>query len=110
MVLDIIGAAVLIAFGFIAVFFSVNEAGDEKFLLILLIGILAVFAGGWILISKLTLAVILQKTAGLILAGIGLFMVIGFPDVSEHQRKEMSFAGVLIGLIMLIAGAYLLIF
>ena len=47
MVLDIIGAAVLIAFGFIAVFFSVNEAGDEKFLLILLIGILAVFADGY---------------------------------------------------------------
>lgn len=112
MVLDIIAAAVLLAFGILTIWFSFESSlNDKNLVLVLLVGIAAIIAGGWIIITKLTLALILTKLAGLVLAGVGLFLVIGFPDVNlDYQRVGMSKAGVFIGLILLIIGAYLLFF
>lgn len=112
MVFDIIVAAVLLAFGILAIWLSFESSLDDKNLvLVLLVAIAAIIAGGWIIVTKLTLALVLTKLAGLVLAGIGLFLVIGFPDVNpDYQRVGMSRAGVFIGLILLIIGAYLLFF
>ncbi len=111
MVFDIILGAVLLAFGIVAVYFSVEDSGNEsKFLMVLLIGIAAIVGGGWILVTKITIPVLLTKIAGLILAAIGIFMVIEFPDISEYQRPSMSTTGIFLGLIFLILGVYLLIF
>ena len=112
MVLDIVVAAVLLAFGFLTIWFSFeSDLNDKNLVLVLLLGIAAILAGGWIIITKITLALLLTKLAGLILAGLGLFLVIGFPDVNkDYQRVGMSKAGVFIGLVLLIIGAYLLFF
>lgn len=112
MVLEIIFAAVLIAFGIISILFSINEEVNDKQLLgILLLGIAAIVGGGWIILTHVTLWILLAKLAGLILAGIGLFLIIGFPDVEpDYQLKGMSNTGVFIGVVLLIIGAYLLFF
>ena len=112
MVLDIIAAAVLLAFGILSIWFSFeSDLNDKNLILVLLVAVAAIIAGGWIIITKLTLALVLTKLAGLVLAGIGLFLIIGFPDVNpDYQRVRMSKAGIFIGLILLIIGAYLLLF
>lgn len=111
MVLDVIGGAVLLAFGIVVIKFAVDgEKSDEKFLVALLIGAAAVIGGAWILITKITLATLLIKVAGLVLFLIGFFLTVKFPDTNEYQRESMSAAGVLIGLVMLILGFYLLFF
>src|SRR3989338_4878025 len=82
MVLEIILAAVLIAFGIISILFSVNEdIGDQKLIVVLLVGIAAIVGGGWIILTHVTLWILLAKLAGLILAGIGLLLIIGVPGV-----------------------------
>ena len=112
MVLEIVLAAVLIAFGVISILFSINDdVGDKKLVGIMLIGIAAIVGGGWIILTHVTLWILLAKLAGLILAGLGLFLIIGFPDVEpDYQLRGMSNAGVFIGVILLIVGAYLLFF
>lgn len=111
MVLEIIAAAVLIAFGLLSIYFSVSEGEkDETLLLILAIGTAALILGLWLLITKLTLPLLLRKLAGLFLALAGGFLVLGFPDISEYQRFGMSKAGIFLGLIILIIGIYFLFF
>ncbi|MBI2578222.1 MAG: hypothetical protein HYW26_00775 [Candidatus Aenigmarchaeota archaeon] len=112
MVLDIIAAAVLISFGVFAIIFSVDSGADDpKLLFILFIGAVFIFAGGWIIISKITWEFIIRKIAGLLLGALGIFLVVGFPDVApDYQRAAMSKTGVFFGLIFLIIGIYLLLF
>ena len=111
MVLDIIGAAVLMAFGILAVYFSIDsDIRDSKFLLILLIGIAALIAGGWILVTKLTIAVLLTKIAGIILLVLGLFLLVEFPDIMQYQVGGFSKTGVFFGIVFFIVGVWLLIF
>jgi hypothetical protein len=107
---EVIAGAVLLAFGLLVIYFSTQGSKtDEIYFLSLLVGIVCVVAGGWIILSTVTLALILKRLAGLILAGIGVFMLTGFPDVSpDYQPVAMSKAGILIGLILLIIGIYLL--
>ncbi len=111
MVFEIIAAAVLIAFGLLSIYFSVNEgASDEKMLAILAIGAAALLLGLWILITKLTLALLLRKLGGLLLTLVGGFLVFGFPEIGDYQRFGMSKAGIFIGIIVLIIGLYYLFF
>lgn len=112
MVFEIIIAAVLIAFGLYAIYMSAeSDLDDKELLIVLLIGAAALIGGGWIILTKLTLAIILTKLAGLILAGVGIFLVIGFPDImGEYQLAGMSKAGVFFGLILIVLGLYLLFF
>ena len=112
MVLEIIGAAVLIAFGLISIYLSVeSDLNDKHFVPVLLLGIAAIIAGGWIILTHLTLAIILTKLAGLILLGAGVFLIIGFPDVNpDYQRAGMSTAGIFLGIVLIIVGAYFLFF
>jgi hypothetical protein len=111
MVLEIILAAILIAFGVMAIYFSVGEGiADTRLIIILLIGVLCILAGAWIIINTITLAVLIRKLSGLAIAGFGLFMIIGFPDIEEYQPFGMSRVGILIGIFSLIVGAYFLFF
>jgi len=107
---DVIAGAVLLAFGLLVIYFSTEALkSDEKYFLALLVGIICIVAGGWIILTHVTLALILKRLAGLILTGVGVFIITGFPDVTpDYQPKEMSRAGLLIGLILLIVGLYLL--
>ncbi|MBI2579845.1 MAG: hypothetical protein HYW27_03010 [Candidatus Aenigmarchaeota archaeon] len=109
--LEVIGGAILIAFGFFAIFMSAEEEfTDPKTLLVLLAGVLAIIGGIWLIISTLTLGVVLRKLAGLLLGGIGLFLVFGFPDISDYQQSGMSFTGIFIGFILMIVGVYFILF
>ena len=112
MVLEIIAAAVLIAFGLFTIYMSAESSlNDKNIIVVLLLGIAALIAGGWIILTHITLAMILTKLAGLILLGAGFFLIFGFPDVmGEYQPEGMSRAGIFFGLILLIIGAYLLFF
>lgn len=111
MVLEIIAASILIAIGLMAIYFSIEKGiSDRRLLLIIILGFLAILGGAWIIISNLTLGIILTKLAGLILAAFGLFLVIGFPGITDYQPAGMGRAGIFIGLILLIIGIYLLLF
>lgn len=111
MVLEIIGAAILIAFGILSIYFSISESGsDEQLLIILAIGTASLLFGLWILVTKLTLALLLRKIAGLFFTLVGAFLVFGFPDIKDYQRFELSKAGIFIGIIIFILGIYLLFF
>ncbi|MCX6815791.1 MAG: hypothetical protein NT120_02985 [Candidatus Aenigmarchaeota archaeon] len=111
MVFDILLGAVLLAFGLLVIFFS-TESKEEgsTFLLIVLVGIAAIVGGGWILITKISFATLLTKLAGLILAALGIFLAVEFPDIDQYQREGMSKTGILIGVFLIIFGFYLLIF
>jgi hypothetical protein len=109
--LDLLLAAILIGFGILTIFFSIESgASDPKLMLILFIGIISILSGSWIVIEKITLMLVVQKLAGLLLAGVGLFLVIGFPGSLDYQSKNMGYTGVLIGIIVLIFGLFLLLF
>lgn len=111
MVFEIIAAAVLVAFGLLSIYFSVNEGvSDEKMLVIIAIGTASLMLGLWILITKLTLALLLRKLGGLLLSLVGGFLVFGFPDIADYQRFGMSRAGIFIGLVLLVIGLYFLFF
>ncbi len=111
MVLEIAGASILVAFGLLVIYWCVEEKFDDKrIMMIFLIGLAAVVAGGWIIFSRITLATLLTKIAGIILALVGLFLITGFPDVEDYQPMGMSKVGVLAGLAMLIFGIYLIFF
>lgn len=111
MVLEIILAAVLIAFGVLSIWLSINgDVNDKNLIIILLVGVAAIVGGIWIILTHITLWILLAKLAGLILVGIGVFLIIGFPDVADYQRPDMSSTGVFIGIVLLIIGAYLLFF
>jgi len=109
--IEVIGGAILIAFGFFAIFISAGEGfSDPKTLVVILAGVLAIIAGSWLIISTLTLGIVLRKIAGLIIGGIGLFLIFGFPDSSDYQSGDMAFTGIFIGLIMAIIGVYFILF
>ncbi len=111
MVLDIIAAAVLMAFGILAIYFSIDsDIHDSRFLLILLLGLAAFIGGGWILVAKITVAVLLTKIAGVILLLLGLFLVVEFPDITQYQVQGFSKTGVFFGIVFFIVGIWLLIF
>lgn len=111
MVLDVILGSVLLAFGIVAIYFSTeNSDGDSNYLVVLLISLAAIIAGGWILITRITIPVLLTKLAGLVLAAIGAFLVFQFPDITDYQKKGMGITGILLGFVFLILGVYLLIF
>lgn len=111
MVLEIIIAAVLIAFGIMSIYFTISmDVKDMRLMLVLIIGAVSLIAGMWLIISTLTLGVVLKKLAGLVLAAFGVFLVVGFPDISEYQQFGFSKAGIFIGIILTVIGAYLLVF
>ncbi|MBU3958056.1 MAG: hypothetical protein KKB25_03195 [Nanoarchaeota archaeon] len=51
---------------------------------------------------------ILLKLLGVILIAIGFMIVKSFPEIAKYQPEGFSWAGVLIGLIILFAGVALL--
>ena len=111
MVLEIIAAAVLIAFGIMTIYFTISSnVKDLKLMMILVLGAVSAIVGIWIIISTLTLGVVLKKLAGLAVSLFGLFLVIGFPDVAEYQQFGFSRAGIFLGIILTIIGIYLLLF
>ncbi len=110
MVFELIIASVLIAFGIYTIYRSIDEGiSDQKIAFILLVGIVAIIFGLWLLLVTYTLAVLLKKLAGLIISLIGLFLVVGFPDIKIYQHG-FGITGIFIGLIVLIFGILLLIF
>jgi hypothetical protein len=109
--LEIIGAAVMIAFGFLAIYFSAEEGiNDSRMMMILIIGMILIVGGGWIILTRISIAMLLAKIAGVIFAFLGFFLIWGFPDVGDYQNDSMSKAGVFLGLIFFIIGIYLLFF
>jgi len=111
MLLEVIGAAFMIAFGFLAIYFSAEEGfEDAQMLGVLIIGIILLVAGGWIIVTRISLAVLLAKIAGIIFAFFGFFLIWGFPDVADYQPHSMSKAGIFIGVVLFIIGVYLLLF
>ncbi len=110
MVLEFIVAAVLLAFGFMCVYFSIEQRLKDKNLLIFLLGgILCMAIGGWIVMSKLTVGFLLKKIAGIFLTAVGAFLVMGFPDVTDYQKEGMTKLGIFIGLVLGFLGVWLLL-
>jgi heme A synthase len=110
MVFELILGAVLIAFGVMSIYFSIEQKlNDKNLVFILILGLVSVIIGGWIFASKLTLDFVLRKIGGIILTLFGAFMVLGFPDINDYQKDGMSKAGILFGIIIGILGLWLLL-
>lgn len=111
MVLEIIIGAILIAFGIMTIYFTIEEGvSDAKLMGIFILGLLSAGAGVFVLVKTLTLIVILKKITGLILGAAGLFFILGFPDIIDYQREAMGKAGIFIGIVLFIIGMWLLFF
>ncbi|MBI4018608.1 MAG: hypothetical protein HY368_03290 [Candidatus Aenigmarchaeota archaeon] len=111
MVFDIIAAAVLIAVGLFVIFFSIDsDANDSKLLFMLFLGVVLIFAGGWLILSKLTWGVVVRKVAGLFLGALGFFLFAWFPDIQDYQKVGMTKTGIFFGIVFFIIGLYLLLF
>lgn len=111
MVLEIVIAAIMIAFGVLAIYFSAEEGfGDSRMLAILIIGAVLIVGGGWIIATRITLATLLAKIAGIIFAFFGFFLIWGFPDMTQYQREGMGKAGIFLGVVFFVVGLYLLLF
>lgn len=111
MILEVAGAAVMIAFGILAIYFSAGEnMGDSQMLIVLIIGLILVIAGGWIIVTQISLVALLAKIAGIIFAFFGFFLIWGFPDITQYQGEGMSKFGIFLGVIFFILGIYLLLF
>lgn len=52
----------------------------------------------------------ITKAFGILLALGGIFMMLFFPDVAEAQAHAMSKTGIILGIIMLVAGVWFLLF
>ena len=50
------------------------------------------------------------KILGLIAVFLGVLVLKYFPDMSDYQKKQMTMSGILIGIILCIAGAIMIIF
>ncbi|MFH1420481.1 MAG: hypothetical protein ABIG30_00775 [Candidatus Aenigmatarchaeota archaeon] len=110
-IIDVIISAILIAFGVLVIFFlSDKSMNDRKATGVLVIAVLAVLAGAWLIISSIGVFILLQKIAGLVIAGIGVFLIAGFPGVLDYQLGSMAKTGIFIGIILLVVGLYLLFF
>src|SRR3989338_5905239 len=111
MVLEIIIGAILVGFGIMTIYFSIGEGiGDPKLMGILVLGLIATGAGIFVLVKELTFIVIIKKLTGLILGAVGLFFILGFPDISDYQRPGMSKAGIFLGIFLTVTGIWLLFF
>ena len=111
MVFEIILGAILIAFGIMTIYFSVEEGvSDPKLMGILILGVLSTGAGIFVVVKTLTLIILLKKLVGLFLGAAGLFFILGFPDIVDYQRPGMGKAGVFIGIVLIVIGAWLLFF
>ncbi len=109
--IEIIAAAILIAFGLLAIHFTVNSSvGSGHVIFVLVVGIIAIAVGLWIIISVITLAVLLRKIMGLALTAIGLFLILGFPDITDYQPENMAKTAVFAGIILAIIGLWMLFF
>ena len=111
-IIDVIVAAILVAFGVLTIFFmSETKMNDTKATAMLIISVVLILIGGWLFISSVGIFFIIQKIIGLILLGVGIFMIVGFPGtMGEYQPKGMAKTGIFIGIILIIIGAYLLFF
>ncbi|MBI5398758.1 hypothetical protein HZB03_04810 [Candidatus Woesearchaeota archaeon] len=110
MVLEIIVAAILIAVGFLSIYLSIKtKEKDKDLVIVLLVGLIALFAGAWIIFTKLTLMLILKKLAGLCLTGAGFFLIFAFPDITQYQLEGFSLTGIFIGIVLFVVGLYLLL-
>ena len=114
--LEIIAAAILLAFGILVIYFGISgeiALNDTRFMGVLAVGVLYVIIGSWLILSKITILLILKKIGGLLMALFGLFLITGFPDLTEYQGYQhygMSNAGIFIGIVILVIGAWALFF
>lgn len=69
-------------------------------------------AGAIILVIAIAIAVIMfiPKGIGVLLILLGIFMIIGFPDMKDVQPFNMSKTGILIGFILVIIGVLVLLY
>jgi hypothetical protein len=108
--IEIIIAALLIVFGFFILYRLDRGISDKEVLLIIILGFLSIASGAWIIIRGIGLWTIIKKLIGLCLLGIGGFLTISFPDVTDYQPEGFGLTGIFIGLVMLVLGIYLILF
>ena len=111
MVLDILLASAGIGFGFLVIYIAIeNKEADKEFMIAGLIGAALVIAGGWYILSTISLWLLLKKLGGFIIAAIGFFLMFGFQDTDDYQPRAFSMTALIIGVILLVFGLYLLFF
>lgn len=109
--LELLGASILMAFGLLVLFMLFNaKIGNKQTIPVLIIGLLAFFGGGFIVVSVVGLMVLIKKMVALIIFAVGIFMVIGFPSNQSEQKRGFSHFGIFLGLFFLFLGLFFLLF
>ncbi len=105
-----IAAAILIALGIFLLYFLDRELEENKMYLILFIGLAFVALGIYIVFVAISAELIKTKILGLAMAVAGFWLAFKFPGASEMQGEGFGFAGIILGLILMIIGIILFIF
>ncbi len=109
MILQII-AILLISLG-VWMILTWDRGIDNKTLAIVLtLAIVFIFVGVKILFIGVSSALLLRRLTGIILGAIGVFFIIGFPDVvADYQSPGMTWLMTFIGIIFVVSSAYLIL-
>lgn len=109
-ILLVIFSALMISMGF---FFIRNIDRDFKqdtqANMIFFGGIILIGLGVLILVYIFSWPILKRKLIGLLIAGFGYWLAFRFPDVTDYQQESFGWTGVLIGVAVMIIGAYFLL-
>ncbi len=109
MIIQIIGI-ILLALG-IWMTLTWDRSVDNKTLtIVILLGILFIFIGVKILFGSLSFELIERRIVGIIFGFVGVYFIIGFPDVvADYQSPGMTWFMTFLGIIFVVASAYLIL-
>ena len=105
-------AGIIIALGVVMLYkiVDMDDVTDKNLYLILIIGSIFVFGGFSLIFSFIPAEIVKRKIYGFILSAFGFWLVFKFPAAPEHQGGDMSLAGIIFGIVMLVLGLYWFMF
>jgi len=109
MILQIFGV-LLLSLGIWMLITWDRKLDNKNLFIVILLGIIFIFLGVKILFGGFDFSIIWRRMIGIVLGFIGVFFIIGFPDVSaDYQSPGMTRLIAFLGIILLVTASYLLI-
>lgn len=104
-------SAILIGVGIFLLFLIEKLKGDDtRMYIALFTAIGMIIAGGWLLYTNVPHEILKKRFWGIIITLAGAYLVFEYPQSTDYQPQNFGYTGILIGLILLIAGIYMLFF
>ncbi len=102
---------VLFAIGvFLLILVHKNKYEETKLYFMLFLALSSLFLSSYLMFSDVSLEIIRRKALGFVLGGLGFLLTFIYPTTSDYQPVGMSYAGVFIGVLLLIGGIVMILF